>query len=339
MTGHPPATQDAARRRPDLFIVGAPKCGTTSLYEYLKGHPEVFMSPRKEPRYFAPELMTGAEGKNLRYGVDEERYLDLFSEARDEKRLGEASVRYLYSEQAPGLIRQFEPGAFIVVMIRNPVDMIYSLHAHRVSGGGEEITDFEQALAAEEERRLGRGIRPDSNALANVYRDRGRFAEHLPRWFETFGRERVHVIVFEDMVRDAAGEFRRLLEFLEIDPDYQPESFDAYNPRHKPRSEAVRGLLRSRLPQWLLWSALPRVVGERRAQALVRPFRRFNRRPAERQQMSAQLQTRLEAEFTPDVARLSEMLGRDLAALWWGRPATSSGSSVATAGSETVTIA
>src|SRR5690349_24105388 len=83
-------------RRPDLFIVGAPKTGTTSMYEYLRGHPEVFMSPVKEPLYFAPDLAVESAGHDLRYGRDQERYLALFDEAITQKRLGEASVRYIY---------------------------------------------------------------------------------------------------------------------------------------------------------------------------------------------------------------------------------------------------
>jgi len=306
-------------RRPDLFIVGAAKCGTTSVYEYLKTHPEVFMSPRKEPRYFSPDLMTGTAGKNLRYGEDLDRYLALFDEARDEKRVGEASVRYIYSRDAPRLIREFQPDPYIVAMIRNPVDMMFSLHSHRVAGGAEVITDFEAALAAETDRKAGRSTGPGANLPGAHYRDRARFGEQLPRWFETFGPERVHVIVFEDFVRDPATVFRRLLEFLEVDPDYQPESFRAHNPRHQPRSLAVQSLLTSRLPQWVAWKFLPRLIGDRATRRLVSPFRRLNRRPAQKASMRPDLRHQLEQEFAPDVARVSQLLGRDLGELWFKR--------------------
>lgn len=310
-------------RRPDLFIIGAAKCGTTSVYEYLKGHPEVFMSPAKEPRYFSPDLASDA-GHDLLYGRDEARYLALFDEARDEKRLGEASVRYIYSRDAPRLIHEFDPNAYLVAMIRNPVDMVYSMHNQRLSEGAEPIEDFEAALAAEPDRMAGRGIPAGSNPMLSVYRPRARFSEQLPVWFETFGRERVHVIVFEDMVRDPAAEFRRLLEFLQVDPSYQPESFAAHNPSHRPRSLALRALTNSRLPQWIVWTLLPRLIGDRATRGMVRKFRhsRLNRRPAPRQALSPELRARLEQDFAPDVARLSELLGRDLAALWWKRDRT-----------------
>ena len=306
-------------RRPDLFIIGAAKCGTTSLYEYLKDHPDVFMSPAKEPRYFAPDLASAGVGHDLVYGKDEDRYMGLFSEARDEKRLGEASVRYIYSSSAPGLIRDFQPRPYIIAMLRNPVDVVHSMHNQRWSEGAEEIADFEQALAAEEDRKAGRGIPPGSNPMLAVYRDRARFGKQLPRWFETFGPERIHVIIFEDMVRDPAGTFRRVLEFLEVDPDYQPESFAIHNPRHQPRNMALRSLLNSRLPQWFAWSVMPRLLGDRATRGLVRRFRhsRFNRKPAAKTAMRPEVRRRLEAEFAPDVASLSKLLGRDLAQVWW----------------------
>lgn len=306
-------------RRPDLFIVGAAKCGTTSMYEYLREHPEVFMSPRKEPRYFAPDLQTGIPGKDLEYGKDLVRYLGLYKDATDEKRLGEASVRYIYSKDAPRLIHEFQPDAYIVAMIRNPVDMMFSLHGHRFAGGSEDIADFEEALAAEEDRRQGRRLQRYSIPEVHQYRARARFSEQLPRWFEAFGRERVHVIVFEDFVREPEATFRRLLEFLEVDPDYQPPSFSARNPRHEPKSQALRAVLRSSVPQWLVWSALPRVVGEANAHRIMKPFRRMNRKTAAKPRLSPELRRRLEDELAPDVERLSQLLDRDLSALWFKR--------------------
>lgn len=306
-------------RKPDLFIIGAAKCGTTSLYEYVRGHPQVFMTRAKEPRYFAPDLAIGTSGHDLNYPHDEARYLALFADARDEKRLGEASVRYIYSREAPRLIAEFQPRPYIVAMIRNPVDMIYSMHNQRVSEGHEDITDFEQALAAEADRREGRRIPAGSNRHLSIYRDRARFSGQLQRWFDTFGRERVHVIVFEDMVADPAAVFRRVLEFIEVDPDYQPQSFTAYNKSHAPRSRLLRSLTRSRLPQWIVWHAMPRLVGDRATRSMVRGFRHssINRRPAPRSPLPPELRRQLEQEFADDVAATGAMLDRDLAGLWF----------------------
>ena len=310
-------------RRPNLFIIGAAKCGTTSIYAWLRGHPQIYMSPRKEPRFFAPDLLSGPAGKNLRYPEDLERYLALFAGATDEPRVGEASPRYIYSRQAPRLIHDFEPEAFIVALVRNPVDMMVSLHAHHVAGGTEPITDFGRALEAESERRTGataapgRRLRATSNPRLTLYRERARFGAQLQEWFSVFGPERVHVIVFEEMVANPSAVFRQLLGFLRVDPDYQPPAFAAYNPRHRARSTRLRGALMSRSGQYVLWRLLPALAGERGTRALLRPFRGLNRRPAERAGPSPALRRRLQLELADDVALLSELVGRDLAALWW----------------------
>ena len=310
-------------RTPNLFIVGAPKSGTTSLYEYLKGHPQVFMSVVKEPCYFAADLAFDHSGNFLVYERDAQLYDELFADAGDAKVIGEASTRYLYSHDAAGLIHQASPDSHIVAMLRNPVDMIHSLHAHKLAAGTEDIADFEQALDAEADREQGRRLPAHSNPKLSTYRDRARFGEQLPRWFDEFGRDRVKVIIFEDMVRGPEAEFRSLLEFLGIDPTYVPESFSAHNTAHGARSTLIRRVLNGRFPQWLVWGLLPRVIGDTRTRGLVRRFRHswFHRKPIARGRMSPELRRRLEDDFAPDVARLSALLGRDMSQLWFGRPA------------------
>jgi len=310
-------------RTPDLFIVGAPKSGTTSLYEYLRGHPEVFMSADKEPCYFSRDLALDDSGNFLVYDRDEKRYYDLFEEAGDAKRAGEGSTRYLYSHDAPVLIGEAQPNPFVIAMLRNPVDMIQSLHAHKLAAGTEDEPDLGKALALETERHAGRHIPKHSNPQLATYRDRAMFAAQLERWFDTLGREHVHVGILEDMIRDPAAEFRKVLEFLEVDPAWQPESFAAYNTAHAARSAFLRGVLNGRVPQWFAWRALPRVIGDKNTRAIVGQFRSswFHRKPIAKGTMQPELRRRLEDDFMPDVTRLSHMLGRDLGELWFKRPA------------------
>ncbi|CAN5715668.1 hypothetical protein BH24CHL5_BH24CHL5_06540 [soil metagenome] len=309
-------------RVPNLFIVGAPKSGTTSLYEYLKGHPEIFMSVVKEPCYFARDLARDGSGNFLVYERDKKLYFDLFEEAGGAKLLGEGSTRYLYSKEAPKLIHEASPDARIVTMMRNPVDMIHSLHAHKLAAATEDLESFEDALAVEQERNAGRSLPAHSNPLLATYRDRGYFGEQLPRWWDEFGRDQVHVIVFEDLVRDPVGEFHRLLEFLGVDPDYQPESFAAYNTAHGARSMLIRRMLNGRIPQWMVWGLLPKVLGDTRTRGLVRSFRHswFHRKPIKKGALSPALRERLEQDFLPDVTRLSQLLERDLGELWFKSP-------------------
>lgn len=312
------STTAGGRRRPDFFIVGAPKCGTTALWTWLRQHPEVFMPERKEPNFFCSDLEIS---RAIR---DEDAYLALFAPARDEKRLGEASVRYIYSLEAPRLIREFQPDAYIVAMLRNPVEMAYSLHGELVAEGAEDITDFEQALAAEDDRRAGRRVPRRRNARMFLYRDRARYAEQLERWFGIFPRERIHVIIFEDFKADPPASFRRLLEFLDVDPDYLPPSFESHNVGWAPRSRTIQRMARMRVPQYVVWKLMPRVLGEGRARHLVRIYQNspLYRREQRRPPLSPDVRRQLEEELAPDVARLSEMLGRDLTGVWQSRGPT-----------------
>jgi hypothetical protein len=307
-------------RIPDTFIIGAPKSGTTSLYAWLSGHPEVFMTPVKEPCYYSRDLADDKSGNFLKYGVDRQRYLALFDDAGSAKRAGEASTRYLFSKDAAELIAADEPQARVIALLRNPVDFIASLHAHKLAGGTEDLASLEDALAAEADRHAGRRIPRDSNPHLATYRDRARFGEQLPRWIETFGRDRVHVIVFEEMIADPAGHFRAVLEFLGVDASYAPAAFATHNPAHGSRGGVLRAVLRSAPVQFVAWRVLPAVVGDARTRSLARRMShsKLRRTAAPRAQVSPQLRARLEAELAPDVARLSELLGRDMSSFWFG---------------------
>jgi hypothetical protein len=279
------------------------------------------MSSVKEPFYFCPDIRLSRRAR-FEHGVDEARYLGLFAAAGEARHAGEATTRYLGSPLAPGLIREFSPDALIVAALRNPVDMIHALHGERVSNMNEDITDFAAALAAETDRHAGKRLPAGSNPLGAVYRDHGRYGEQLERWFAVFGRDRVHVIVFDDFVADTPAVFRDLLSFLDVDPDYQPPSFAVHNPSHRQR-RLVRRLGDSRLGRLLTTRLLVAAVGEDRRARIANRFRRstLSRAKIERAPLSAELRRSLEDEFAPDVARLSRLLERDLGALWFGRPA------------------
>jgi len=200
-----------------------------------------------------------------------------------------------------------------------PGRLVPILAAHKLAAGTEDITDFAGALDAENDRHAGRRIPDQSNPKLATYRDRALFGEQVERWMATFGRERVHVIVFEDMVADPVGEFRKTLEFLGIDPDYKPESFAAHNVAHGARSPLLRRVFNSRPVQWVAWKALPRLIGDTRTRALVRRVSQsgLQRRPITREKVDPALRRSLEEYYAADVGRLSQLLGRDMAAFWF----------------------
>lgn len=302
----------AGARVPDLFIVGAAKSGTTSLYFWLKGHPEIYMSAVKEPNYFAPDLAM-ADRHTLRHPDDLDEYLGLFAAADDAKRAGEASVRYLYSQVAPSAIAELQPDARIVVALRNPVEMAFSLYLHRRAHASEPLPTFAEAVDADADRQAGRRIPASGNPHLATYLDRAAYGEQLPRWLDQFGPDRVHVIIFEDLVADPATCFRRLLEFAEVDPAYRPDEFRAYNPAHGGRGGQFRRFAGR------LWGPLASVLGEARTRSIGVRVRRSGifRQKMDRPSLDPALRIQLEGYFAADVARTSELVGRDLATLWF----------------------
>ena len=294
--------REEAVRRPDLFLVGAPKAGTTSLYRYLREHPDVYMSPVKEPMYFSPDVFRSQRNRYV-YGRDEAKYLSLFEGATHERRVGEASTHYLASPKAPSLVKEFQPEARIVVMLRNPADLAYAWHDERVQKGIELIREF--ALALED---------PDAS---RPYLEIARYGSQLERWVTAFGRERVHVIVFDDFVGDAARQYRAALEFLGVDAEFQPQSFAIHNARSD-KSRLVQVLHSS--PGRMSGSLVRRVAGEDRARAFSRQLRelRLFRLGIDRPPLPEETRARLDSAYRAETAMAGELIGRDLVGLWLG---------------------
>jgi hypothetical protein len=294
-------------RRPDFFIVGAPKSGTTALYEYLRQHPQVFMADPKEPNYFGADLERRRTPR-----ISLEQYLAYFSDAGDARRIGEASVRYLHSRTAATEIADFAPDGQAIIMLRDPVEMMYSMHGELVFIGAEEIEDFGEALAAEQDRHRGQRIPPGANKPAALfYRESARFAEQVERYFAALGRDRVLVIIYDDFRDDTLGSYRATLNFLGVDEDFTPE-LRVVNPSKQPRSRLLTRLI-ANPPAWVRRVAA-RAPPARQRKRLFRRALALNSRTAPRRPMDSELRRQLKAEFAPEVQRLGALLGRDLSA-------------------------
>lgn len=319
-----------AGRKPNLFIVGAPKSGTTALWTYLRRHPDIFTGGKEHPDSDLP-LAGGKEyqyfGSDLASNIDTRRslesYLAAFGAANDERYLLDASPMYLCSELAASEIAAFSPDARAIAMLRNPVDMMYSLHGEALFQGDEDIADFEEALDAEDDRRQGRRIPPTcQGALWSLfYRDVAHYADQLERYFDALGRDRVHVIIFDDFAADPAAAYRSTMAFLGLEDgadDNQQAEFAVRNAHKAPRSQLTVRLLRNPPP---LLRTMVRAVVRNQASRRALGFRAMelnaDRRP--RPPLRPELRSRLLAEFAGDIERLGELLGRDLSP--WLEPA------------------
>jgi hypothetical protein len=208
-------------RLPDLFIVGAPKCGTTALTRYLEGHPQVFMAGRKDLHHFGSDLQM-----RHRPCADRAAYLQHFAGAGPAHlRLGDSSVWYLYSQRAAAEIAAFNPQARPIILLREPVSMMYALwgQLRYNSVHDEDIDDFALAMAAEADRATGRRLPPRTPLPEGLlYRRVASFAEQVDRYFRAFGRERVLVLLQDDLKTDAEGTWGRVLDFLGLDRGFTP---------------------------------------------------------------------------------------------------------------------
>jgi hypothetical protein len=279
------------------------------MFEYLGQHPEIFAATWKEPHFFGTDTIFPRRPSL-------NQYLSHFAGAKDEKRIGEASTSYLFSKLAAREIKDFSPSARIIIMLRDPVETMHSVHSMVFYWRNEDIEDFKSALAAEEHRK--KGLRwPSKPHIINYlfYREVVKYTEQVQRYFEIFGRESVRVVIFEDFKELAPKVYRETLIFLGVDPDFQP-GFRYVNPNSTfrlkllqdfvldPRCRRIRQRI---LPVWLDGAVFGRL-------------RVLNTSRKPRPSMDPELRARLQREFLPEVERLSELLGRDLT--FWCTPAS-----------------
>jgi len=295
-----------APRLPNFFIAGAPNTGTTSLYFYMRQHPQVFMSPVKEPTFFgAAEFLAerqAAGHRPARRGflkraptvLSWEDYVQLFRGAREEIAVGEASPRYLLLPAAPRAIRARVPHARLVFILRDPTEWL--LTRHRRMFWREPAGSFRSRFLA--------AMDP-----ANIWARSvavGRYATHLQRFFDVFPREQLQIHLYEDFRADGRTVVGSILGFLGIDPAYPIDMSHRHNQNgiaRVPVLEAFR--------QWV-------PGGIAAAQWLPLAVRRMLRRFYFRHRPDAPLDPADRAlvidYYRDEILRTGDLIGRDLSA-------------------------
>lgn len=211
---------------PNFLIVGAAKSGTTSLYKYLKQHPDIFMPERKEPCFFV------GDPSGLTYQIKKEKYYrKLFATVQNESAIGEASTAYLYDNEAPKRIIEYLGKIKIIILLRNPIEAVYSLYNHEVRREGETLRTFEEALEAEETRRGNPEFKKNCYGWhANYYYfDRGMYYRQVKRYIDMFGRHNMLIFIFEELTGNPVSLAKKAFRFLEVDTAFVPE-FKRHNP-------------------------------------------------------------------------------------------------------------
>jgi len=290
--------------RPHFFIVGAAKCGTTALFQYLSRHRSVFMPAIKEPNFFCTDLKSLGGIRTL------DEYQSLFAGASPECITGEASCLYLYSKIAVERIMAHNPDAKIIVMLRYPVDASHSLYAARWGYGHENMPDFEHAWRVQADRLEGRHLpsrwpEPATLQYGAMYR----YAEQVRRVLAHVPEKQRHLIVYEDFFAAPERHFAKTLEFLNLAPDPRA-TFSVVNSAVGPRSISLDRLLRGP-PRWLtgaysLVRPLMHAVGVNPAKILWK----VNSVPRQKTPMRQEFREQLDRYFAGDIRELEQLVGR-----------------------------
>jgi hypothetical protein len=302
-------------------IVGAPRCGTTSLARYLSGHPDILLSSVKEPHFFSRRDLRSWPTADVTRFVRKDYVEHFFPGQTEREMLLDGSVSYLYAPERLEPALRLWPSAKFIIMVRNPLEMLPSLHQRLICTGDEDVQDFEQAWSLVAERRSGRHIpRCCIDPRLLDYEEIGRLGKHLANFFEVVGRERCFVSVFDDLVQDPAKQYAEIVDFLGLPPDTRAE-FPAFRARTGVRSAALQRLLKRppKAARPLLASAADLHRDGRSASkhsSLVMKVRKrllnWNKSAARPVQLPGRLREEIRAALADDVAVLSGLLGRDL---------------------------
>lgn len=224
------------RLKPSFILIGAQRCGTTSLYWYLSEHPQIIPAAQKEVHYFDFNFASGPQWYANQFAKRSEEKPGK-SEDQDQWVTGEASPYYLFHPLCAERVRQALPEAKLLVMLRNPTDRALSHYQHEIRLGNETLS-FDEAIAAEDERLRGLREKLSAEPLSHSqayqsfsYRSRGCYLEQITEWLRHFPREQMHITISEDFYTDPAGELKKVTDFLGLPPCpvKQAGEFTKYN--------------------------------------------------------------------------------------------------------------
>jgi hypothetical protein len=306
---------------PNFFLVGASKAGTTSLYHYLAQHPQIFMSPIKEPHFLADEVrkenfdeekrekierwelalrqyLQGTMAERFPSGPvsDWPDYLTLFQFAGDRPAIGEASPCYLWSKTAPRNIAARFPGAKVVMVLRNPAERAFAQHLHTLSFASAPISFREHMEMA---------LRSTTRQIGELYPflEFGLYGEQVERYLNLFERDRIRIFLYEEFENDPLSMMRNIFRFLRVDETFVPDMSERHMTSGVPRSFVLRRFLRQS-GAWRVASAVPPGLRRMIRPAVLRPRATMTLEPFDR--------ARLVDLYRDDIQKLSTLLGRNL---------------------------
>lgn len=291
---------------PNFLIIGAAKAGTTAFWHYLNQHPQIYMSPHKEPRYFAlcgrPVDFRGpGDATRFRFVTDFEEYEGLFSGVGGERAIGEASPWYLYVPSAAPAIKDRIPDVKLVAILREPVERAFSNYLHAVREGLEPLKTFREAMEAEEGR-IQAGWSPRFH-----YKQKGFYFRQLSHYLEYFDREQLRIYLYDDFIETPAELFADLFGFLGVDVEFEVDMRQKLNVAWVPRSLALGRVLREGNS---LTRAVRRLVPKIVRERIKKGIGALNEKP--KPVLPPEDRTHFRREYREDVLQLEGLLRRSL---------------------------
>ena len=308
-------------RKPNLFLVGQPKSGTTALHSFLGQHPDIYMSELKAPYFFCKDFHEESDNyhkSKLFYDIrDEGDYLQLFSGASSEKIVGESSDHSIYSKVAAEEIYKFNPEAKIIILLREPVDFLYSLHNQYVRITQEDEEDFSKALALEPLRVQGNSISPRIMCPSFLYYSkRVKYYNKVKRFYDVFEPTQIKIIIYEDFREDNDRVFREIIQFLELDTNFSAQ-YKSVNVGKEVRFKQLNYLLNNQVFK----NSIRKILSPKNYDFLVEEVAaRFlwkkSNKSGKSSILSPEIRDELMKTFKPEVVKISQFIGVDLEKKW-----------------------
>ncbi|MBA2406438.1 MAG: sulfotransferase [Chitinophagales bacterium] len=303
---------------PNFFVVGAAKSGTTSLYEYMKMHPQIYMAPIKETHHFSTDIdntkfrpnysrslnkdLSSFLETDMKEGIfhafvkERSQYEQLFKNVNGEKAIGEITNSYLYSTEAARNIFSEFPNAKVIMMLRNPIERAFSHYLMDLRIGYER-DDFMTALKKDMARN------PKGWGISNLYIEIGMYYEQVKRFIDIFPERQRRIYLFDDFKKDAGAVVKDMFAFLNVNPDVEIDYSQKFNPSFIPKNRIIGSLnSQKRMKDWLK-GMLPKSIKSKFKKTLY-TNKNLPKIKEEERRFLADI-------FHDDVLKLGELINRD----------------------------
>lgn len=290
-------------RKPNLFLVGNPKSGTTALYEFFNQHPEVFAPDMKEPNYFSKEFVKErfkSERMLDYFAPTYKKYMSLYEDAGNEKYYLDATPHYLYSKNAAKDIYKFNPNAKIIAVFREPISFLRSWHSELVFGFIEQEEDFMKALIGDLENED-----PKTHSFLE-YSKWVDYRRQLERYTEVFDNNNIKVVIFKHFKLDNEKVFNELTDFLGVDNNVEV-AFDVHNQSRVLRFRFIKKIGENPI----IWSNVKKLLPRPIFDLIKKVYIRLIQKNKSREKLEEEKRNRLMKRFFDNVKMFEKLLKKE----------------------------